>query len=193
MFFLHDNETTLTLHFAIFKFRCSVFSTHNNTSDKENIMAVRKAAAKAKSAPAVETEELETAEVTEEKAPKQEVTFGTRQLADHINAETGSSYDSYALRVVLRKMTKDGILERSEADSRSRYSFTGPEDPQVQKIVTALQEGYGEKAKQERLDELKAKREAGATKKKPAARKAKAAKTEAPEVVEDEDLEIEDL
>lgn len=159
-------------------------------------MAVRKAAAKAKSAPAVEVEELETEEVTEapakEKAP--EITFGTKQLADHINAETGSSYDSYALRVVLRKMTKDGILERNEADSRSRYSFTGPEDPQVQAIVNALKEGYGEKAKQARLDELKAKREAGKTTKKPAARKAKAAKAEpAPEAVEDEDLEIEDI
>lgn len=170
-------------------------------------MAVRKAAAKAKkTAPvvepeAVEEEELEideveeTEEVAEAPAKKKapEVVFGTKQLADHINEETGSSYDTYNLRILLRKMVKDGTLERTESEGRSRYSFSGPKDPQVKAIVKAIKEGYGEKAKQERLDALKAKRnESKAAKPKKASTKKAAAKKEAPEVLEDEELEIDD-
>ena len=165
-------------------------------------MAVRKAAAaKAKKKSTAPVEEVEVLDVevdeeeTVEEAPKAkkakapEVKFGTGELVALINKETGSSYDSYNLRVILRKMVKDGILERTEAEGRSRYSFSGPNDPQVKAILKAIKEGYGEKAKQERLDNLKAKRT-----EKPKAKKStkKAAAKEAPVVVEDEDLEIED-
>jgi hypothetical protein len=88
-------------------------------------------------------------------------------------------------------MVKDGILVREEAEGRSRYSFSGPNDPQVKAIVKAIKEGYGEKAKQERLDNLKAKR-TEKPKAKKASKKSAAVKKEAPVEVEDEDLEIED-
>lgn len=122
-------------------------------------------------------------------APK--IEFGTKELAAHVNAETGASYDAYNLRILLRKLTKDGVLERVESEGRSRYSFTGPKDPQVKAIVDAVKSGAAEKAKQERLDKLKSDR--AATKAaNPKAKKAKAVASE-PEVEEEDDLEIEDI
>jgi hypothetical protein len=121
-------------------------------------------------------------------APK--IEFGTKELAAHVNSEAGTSYDAYNLRILLRKLTKDGVLERVESEGRSRYSFTGPEDPQVVAIVEAVKSGAAEKAKQERLDKLKTDRAA----KKPAkkAKVAKAAEAEA-EAEEEDDFEVEDI
>ena len=125
-------------------------------------------------------------------APK--IEFGTKELAAHVNAETGASYDAYNLRILLRKLTKDGVLERVESEGRSRYSFTGPKDPQVKAIVEAVKSGAAEKAKQERLDKLKADRAATkAANPKPAkAKKAKAVEAEA-EAEEEDDFETEDI
>lgn len=162
-----------------------------------------KRTAKAKAAPAVEIEEedfeleAEEVEVTEapakaKKAAAPKIEFGTKELAAHVNAEAGTTYDAYNLRILLRKLTKDGVLERVESEGRSRYSFTGPEDPQVIAIVEAVKSGAAEKAKQERLDKLKADREA----KKPATKKATAKKVKAAEVepeADEEDFEIEEL
>jgi hypothetical protein len=146
--------------------------------------------------------ELEADEVDETPAPKAKkaaapkIEFGTKELAAHVNAEAGTSYDAYNLRILLRKLTKDGVLERVESEGRSRYSFTGPEDPQVQAIVEAVKSGAAEKAKAERLEKLKADRDAKkadkpATKK-AASKKAKAAEVE-PEADEEDDFEIEDI
>lgn len=127
------------------------------------------------------------------KAAAPKIEFGTKELAAHVNEETGSTYDAYNLRILLRKLTKDGVLERTETEGRSRYSFTGPEDPQVQAIVEAVKSGAAEKAKQERLDKLKADRE---EKKKTAPKKSskKKATVEAePEADEEDDFEVEEL
>lgn len=127
------------------------------------------------------------------KAAAPKIEFGTKELAAHVNAETGSSYDAYNLRILLRKLTKDGVLERVESEGRSRYSFTGPKDPQVKAIVEAVKSGAAEKAKQERLDKLKADRaatKAAAPKKSKA--KAKAAEAEA-EAEEEDDFDVEEL
>lgn len=127
------------------------------------------------------------------KAAAPKIEFGTKELAAHVNAETGASYDAYNLRILLRKLTKDGVLERVESEGRSRYSFTGPKDPQVVAIVEAVKSGAAEKAKQERLDKLKADRaatKAAAPKKSKA--KAKAVEAEA-EAEEEDDFETEDI
>jgi predicted transcriptional regulator len=123
-------------------------------------------------------------------APK--IEFGTKELAEHVNKEAGTSYDAYNLRILLRKLTKDGVLERVESEGRSRYSFTGPTDPQVVAIVAAVKDGAADKAKQERLDKLKADR---ATKKAATPKKGKAAKTAEvePEADEEDDFETEDI
>lgn len=125
------------------------------------------------------------------KAAAPKIEFGTKELAAHVNAEAGTSYDAYNLRILLRKLTKEGVLERVESEGRSRYSFTGPEDPQVQAIVAAVKDGAAEKAKAERLEGLKAQR---AEKKKTTPKKGKAAKADVePEADEEDDFEIEEL
>jgi hypothetical protein len=123
-------------------------------------------------------------------APK--IEFGTKELAAHVNAEAGTTYDAYNLRILLRKLTKDGVLERVESEGRSRYSFTGPEDPQVVAIVEAVKSGAAEKAKQERLDKLKADRadkKAASPKK---SSKKKAVVDAEPEADEEDDFEVDE-
>lgn len=151
----------------------------------------------------VELDELEeTDEVAEEAAPKGKAkkakkaaadkpakaeppAFGTSQLAAHVSKETGKTYDGKAIRVLLRKLAKDGAIARTVGEDRSRYSFTGPEDPQVAAIVTAIKEGAAEKAKAEALETAKASK---ATKK--AAKKAPAA---APVTEAEDDDAVEEL
>lgn len=150
----------------------------------EEAPAPKAKAARAKKAPA-------------EKAPAkpkaQPIEFGSAWLAEFVNKQAGTSYDSYNLRILLRKLTKDGVLERAESEGRARYSFTGPTDPQVTQIVEAVKSGAADKAKQERLDKLKADRaekKAAAPKKTKAAAKAVEAE---PEVDDEDDFEVEDI
>jgi hypothetical protein len=96
---------------------------------------------------------------------------GTTWLAEHVNEVTGSEYDGFGIRVLLRKLAKDGVIERGEG----RYSFSGPKDKTVLAVVKFVKSGEAASAKSERLDELKAKRAAAANKG-PAAKKAPAAK-----------------
>ena len=159
-------------------------------------MATKKKAAKA--VEPAEVEDFEGEEVEAEEAPakakkaapkRPEIAFGTKELADHVNEATGSSYDAYQLRILLRKLAKEGVIERDDSSGRARYSFTGPKDPQVKAIVKAVKEGAAEKAKTERLEGLKETRKAKA---KPA--KAKKAPKAAPvEEVEEDDLDVEDI
>lgn len=110
-------------------------------------------------------------------------TWGINELTEHTNTQLGTSFDSYNLRIVLRKLAKDGLIERGEG----RYSFSGPNDSTVKVILKAIKAGDAEKAKKERLDGLKAKKAAA-----PAAKgsRRKPAVVEAED--EDEDL-LEDL
>lgn len=154
----------------------------DDEADTEEVEApAPKKAAKAKKAAA--------AKPAKAAAPK--IEFGTKELAAHVNKEAGTSYDAYNLRILLRKLTKDGILERVESEGRSRYSFTGPKDPQVVAIVKAVKSGAAEKAKQERLDKLKADR----AEKKAAAPKTskKKAVVDAEPEADEEDFDVEDI
>lgn len=151
-----------------------------------------------KKARAVEAEEIENTEldegVEETPAPKKKparepVAFGTKELAAHVSEATGKEYDAYALRILLRKLAKEGVITRDDSTGRARYSFSGPKDPQVKAIVKAVKEGGAEKAKTERLEGLKETRKAKA---KPA--KAKKTPKAAPvEEVEEDDLDVEDI
>lgn len=107
--------------------------------------------------------------------------FGTSELAAHVSEATGKSYDGKAIRVLLRKMAKDGVIERTVGEDRARYSFTGPNDPQVKAIVKAVKAGAIEAEKKAGLDRAKASKEAKA------GTKAKA--KPAPAEVEDDDVE----
>lgn len=129
---------------------------------------------------------------TKAEKPKAEpIEFGSGWLAEHVNQEAGTSHTPYSLRILLRKLTAEGTLQRGETQGRARYAFTGPEDPQVVAIVEAVKNGVDKKAEQERLQGLKDKRAA----KKASAPKSKKAKADVePEPEEDDfDDEIEDI
>ena len=156
-------------------------------------MATRKADAPAKAPAAKTTRAKASKPAPVEKAPKADaIEYGSAWLVEHVNAETGSSYSASALRILLRKLTAEGVLNR-EADGRARYNFPkGANDPEVKAIVKAVKGGAAEKAKQERLEGLKAQRAASkAAPKKTRAPKAAAAA--APEVEEEDELEVDEI
>lgn len=146
-----------------------------------------------------ELEEVEETEETEEEVPKPKTKrstaaaqkaraesapkFGSAQLAAHITELTGETYDARGVRMLLRKLAKDGVLDRAVGETRDRYSFTGPNDPTVKAIVTMVKSGEAKALKQAGLDKVKA--DAAA---KRAAKKA-AAPVEEPEDEDGEDME----
>lgn len=161
-------------------------------------MATRKSAtkaapAKAKAAPAAKAKAAPAkAKAAATPAPKADaIEFGSAWLVEHVNEEAGTSYTASTLRILLRKLTRDGVLNR-ESDGRQRYNFPkGANDPQVKAIVKAVKGGAAEKAKQERLDGLKEQR---AAKKSAPARKSRAKKVvEEPEDEVDDELDVDDI
>jgi hypothetical protein len=139
-----------------------------------------------------ELEELEDDEVEDETpapkkkakpsktaAPKAEVVeFGSPWLAAHITEKTGETYDARGIRMLLRKLAKDGVHNRVVGEDRGRYSFSGPEDPTVKAVLAMVKSGAAKELKQAGLQ---------AVKDKAAAKKAEKAKAKAAEVSEDED------
>lgn len=81
--------------------------------------------------------------------------YGTQWLADHVNAQLGTEYKTYDLRVLLRKMAKNGDLEREVGEDRSRYDFSGENDPIVKAVLKKLKSGELDKEKKEKLAALK--------------------------------------
>jgi hypothetical protein len=116
-------------------------------------------------------------------APKQPViAFGSAELAAHVTEATGETYDARGIRMLLRKLAKDGKLPRVVGEDRNRYSFTGPEDETVKAVVAMVKSGAAKELKQAGLQKVKE----DAAKKKAAA---KAAKEAAEAEVEDDDME----
>lgn len=67
-------------------------------------------------------------------APKAEVK-GTSWLKEHVSEVLGQDIESTKLRIVLRKLIKDGTIE---SPKDGRYQFTGVKDPNVKAVVAAL-------------------------------------------------------
>jgi hypothetical protein len=143
-----------------------------------------------------ELEELEDDEASEA-APKKgndDVVFGASDLAKLLSEKTGKTITARDLRTLLRKMARDGRLDREiTAGNRSRYSWSGPNDPEVKQIIKAVTSGELEQGKQEALAKLKEQKAAKQAAKAAAEKKA-AKKTKKPVVVEedDEDEELDD-
>jgi hypothetical protein len=173
------------------------------------MVTAKKTASKAKAKPAPEPEaveedlELEADEDLEEldeseaaeSAPKKskasdDVVFGAADLAKLLSEKTGKTITARDLRTLLRKMARDGRLDREiTAGNRTRYSWSGPKDPEVVKIIAAVTKGELEQGKQEALAKLKEQKAAKqAAKAKDKAKKEKKAKAKA-EVEEDDDDE----
>lgn len=122
--------------------------------------------AAAKPAPVAVAEEVETV-------------FGVADIAELIKVRTGKTVKTRDLRTLLRKMARDGRLDREIiAGNRERWAWTGADDPEVDTIIEAYEAGELDQDKKEKLDALKAR--------KAAQREAKKAEAEAEESDEDE-------
>lgn len=62
-------------------------------------------------------------------------TLGSAWLKEHVNETLGTEVESTKLRIILRKLIKDGDIE---SPKDGRYIFTGPKDPNVKAVVAAL-------------------------------------------------------
>lgn len=119
-------------------------------------------------------------EVVEE-TTTEEITFGVKDLCDLVKEETGTEVTTREMRTLLRKMARDGRIDRKIIPgNRTRYDWAGPEDPEVQAALEAFKSGELEEDKQAKLKALKERKEAQ--------KKAKAAEAE----VEDDELEDDD-
>ena len=115
----------------------------------------RRTTKKAEPEPEVDEDELEDLEDDEvEETPKRRTAakkapakkapakaekevLGTAWLKEHVNDTLGTSHESTKLRIILRKLIKDGTIE---SPKDGRYIFTGPRDPNVKAIIAALKE-----------------------------------------------------
>lgn len=159
-------------------------------------MAKDKKSSKPKQAPVEEAiDELEELEDDEPAAaaPKkskkgsngqEEVAFGAADLAKLASEGRDKPVTARDLRTLLRKMARDGRLNREiTAGNRTRYSWSGPDDPEVKAILKALKGGELEQGKQEALAKLKEQK---------AAKQAAKAKAKAAEVDDDDEDELDD-
>lgn len=173
----------------------------NTTTTRRS--AAKKAATKPAPAPEPEVEdddddleELEEDEVQESSTAKRgskaqdDVVFGVADVCKLLSKGKAKPVTPRELRQLIRKMAREDkprINREITAGNRSRYSWTGPNDPEVKAIVAAFNGGELEADKQEKLAALKANKAA----KKPAEAPAKgkrSAKAAAP-VEEDDDVE----
>lgn len=166
------------------------------------------ATAKKKASPAKaskKAEVLDEVEEVEEKATKgstQTVTFGVADLAKHLEEETGKKVTTRELRTLIRKMARDGqgrVNREVIPGNRTRYDWSGIDDPEVQGIIAAFNGGELEADKKEKLAALKEAKDKKKAAKKAAeeageapAKKAKKGKKAAPVEDEDDELELED-
>jgi hypothetical protein len=117
-------------------------------------------------------EELEEAEEEPETKPKRKppvrkteakakppkapaIEFGSAWLAAHVTEQTGETYDGRAVRMLLRKLAKDGKLPRVVGETRDRYQFTGPQDATVLAVVKMVKDGTAKALRQEGLEKVK--------------------------------------
>jgi hypothetical protein len=119
--------------------------------------------------------------------------FGTNELAALIKEQTGKEYTTRDLRALIRRMARsgEGVTRDISRDNPTRYSWTGPKDPEVIAIVKQVKQGKVEKARQEALDDLKEKGKAKREAKRAAKEKAKKVESLDDEA-EDETDEAED-
>lgn len=96
-------------------------------------------------------------------------------LAAYVNEICGTSYDARSMRVLLRKMAKDGLLAREVGEDRSRYVFPkGENDPTVKQVLRMAKSGAVEAEKTAGLERAKASAAAKKTAAAPAKPKKKA-------------------
>ena len=137
-------------------------------------------------------------EATEKPAEKKPAaaskdTKGTAWLTEVVNKNLGTSYSSYQIRILIRKLVKAGTIDRGEG----RYEFTGLKDPRVVAIVKAAKAGGIKEATDEKVEGAKKGRtKTEPAEKKPATRRRKPAPEPEPEdndEDEDDDMDLDEL
>jgi hypothetical protein len=114
-----------------------------------------KKAAKKTAAPAKKAAPAAKAEASEGDV------YDSTWLAEYITEETGVQYDSRSVRMLLRKLAKDGDLDREIGTDRSRYVFPkGERDPIVRQVLKLVKSGADKAIKNEGLNDIKAKKAA---------------------------------
>jgi hypothetical protein len=143
-------------------------------------------------------EELEEDEVQEKPSAKRgndDVVFGVADLAKLLSKDAKKPVTTRELRQLIRKMAREDkprVQREITAGNRSRYSWSGPDHPEVKAIIAAFNGGELDADKKAKLDELK-RRKAAKTETKPQQTR-KASKKAAAPVEEDdvEELELDD-
>lgn len=135
-----------------------------------------------------------------EEVSAEEVIFGVSDIVELIKTQLKQDTTTRELRTLLRKMARDGRLDREIIPgNRTRWEWSGPNDPEVKAIVKAFKDGELEADKQEKLAALKERKaaqkaaaaeEEAVEEAKPA--KKKATKKKAAPVVEEDELEEDD-
>ena len=164
-----------------------------------------KAAKKSAPAPEPVDEELELAEVDEDevedsgskKSSQPEVTFGASDLARLLSEKSGKTVSTRELRTLIRKMARDGsgrVNREITPGNRTRYNWSGPDDPEVQAIIKAFDSGELDADKKAKLDELKARKAEKKAKGEKTGKKGKKSSKKSEPVAEadDDDLELDD-
>jgi hypothetical protein len=134
----------------------------------------------------VELEDAEEADAEE----AEDAIWGVRDLIALVKTKTGKEYKPREVRTQLRSMARKGQINREIiAGNKTRYSWSGPDDPEVKAFLKAVKGGEIEANKKAALDKLKsdkAKKNA-AKSTAPAAKKKKAAPPPSDDDDEDED------
>lgn len=104
-----------------------------------------------------EEEELDEDSDEDEGGSKaNQVTFGVADLCALIEERTGKLYTTREMRMLLRKLARNGKINREiKAGNRARYDWSGPTDPEVKRVLKAVEAGEIEKGKKEALENLK--------------------------------------
>lgn len=149
--------------------------------------APKKASKKAAKAAPAEAPAKKSRKAASEDDDAESSAYGAAWLADYVNEQVeGKNYSAANIRVLLRKLAADGTLDREVGTDRSRYSFSGPNDPIVKAVVKHVKAGTLEAAQKARL-------EAVASKKADAAPAKKAGKKASAPVVEEDDEDEEEI
>lgn len=148
----------------------------------------------------VELEELddEVDEDDDDEAPKSKKStkkadddiWGVQDLIKLIKKETGREYKPREVRALLRRMARDGkgrIDREIVAGNKSRYSWSGPDHPEVKAVLKAVKKNEIEDAKKEALDKLKADKAAKDAKATKSGKKGKKGKKAPKPPVDDDD------
>jgi hypothetical protein len=90
-------------------------------------------------------------------APKAETSENdSNWLASYVSEETGIEHDGRAIRMLLRKLAKDGVFEREIGTDRGRYVFPkGANDTVVKAVLKMVRSGEATAVKREGLDSVK--------------------------------------